>query len=192
MLTEAQTPGRLVVPLSWEKLKEPLDESIFVRLSRQTYAVARVLLRWDELEDSTRLPDEMRTVFEQIQFRLDVLTDMVAAVRYGTPSNLPVRECGIHDEILTWKGEPAPEVGEWGIASLYLDEFFREPLRIPGFVLEHEDAGPLADARTAVQIQGLSDQAKEALDRVVFIEHRRAVAADREHELEIETLRRPV
>jgi hypothetical protein len=82
---------------------------------------------------------------------------------------------------LEWVGPAVGSVGTHAVAQLYLSPLITEPLRLPGLLVA-APAGVAGHEWQCLRYQGLSPLTVDAIEKHIFLYHRRAVARARQQQ----------
>jgi hypothetical protein len=166
-----------ILPVVFAREQNPPDAAM---LSRFNFNNRQVLEAVAALEEHAVESDEdegaSSEAIARLNLKINLLLNMVGqllAERGGLPEPAPVR-LGSHS-IAFVPGGAAPASGEAGAVSVYLDASPAAPLKFAGNVV----AVRAIDGRPMVELtySGMDDGVREALEKLIFRHHRRAIAA---------------
>lgn len=166
------------LPLTWEPLALPLEESERLRISRDDEATLRLVALLDDFRpDAAEEPGAAASELAHIDFKLNVLLMLVSrllAEGRQFPPAVPVR---ISARGLEWvSATPVPATGGL-LVSLYLQPPYPRPLTLPARPVAIEPTA--GGQRVRVMFEGLTESAEDALERLIFRNHRRRIAQSR-------------
>lgn len=162
------------LPLSWKPLKQPLTdperESMCASGVQLLTAVVAVEEHRSVADEETPLDGELVRVHQ----KLDLLLELVSGLMRVHAAVPPAAALRLSSCDAIWHGMPdVPAPGSEGILEIYLHRCVAQPLRIAARV-SAEAAGSVRLVFTAL------DQAcSAALERHVFLHHRRSIAEAR-------------
>lgn len=158
------------LPLSWMMLDAPLDAALLDSLNDDNI---RVLNAEGVLQENRRVRNEdgspLEAEIDRLHLKINLLLDMVGSLASGQrprPAPCDVRLSAVG---LQWKSEPLRQ-GARALLSLHLHRATAMPLRLPA-VIEN-----LSDGSTFARFEQLDESCRSALERHVFLHHRRAIA----------------
>ena len=169
--------GEGLLPLSWRILDRPASGAETARANEYNESLLKAVAVLDEPplyreEPSGDIEQGLSRIDAKLDFILGLLGDVLMR-ESGFPAAMPVRYSA---EWLRWRpgGETLPVGAELSV-DLYVNPRIPRPLRLFGRVAERDDAG-----NVTVYLEAMSPAVREALDRLVFRHHRRAVAQRRQ------------
>lgn len=116
---------------------------------------------------------------QRIEFKVNVLIQLVARLMKREDSVPPVRHWRLHGEGVEWlvtDDAPAPGLG---LVSLFVSRNFPQPLVLPGRVTGTRD--DQHGRWSQFRFEGLAPTSADLLEKLIFRHHRRAVAGTRGH-----------
>lgn len=162
-------------PLDW-KPQSRLPVATEIELLAE--ANLRVLTRLTQLEERVAppdAPDGIELELVRVHAKLDLLLDFVEAVAPRMMSMPPRRPLRLAAGGVSWQAAaPLPNIGEHGVVSLYLHPAMLSPLRWPARIVAID--GEFVTAH----FEALTEAAQQALERHVFLHHRRSIAERRQ------------
>lgn len=162
--------NRDYLPLSWALLPEPPDAASLERLAETNVTL---LTRLVSLEERPSLPseqDELEKEISRLHGKLDLLITLVAELARGRQQLPPPVEIQLSAHHLIWSQALMPPAGAHVMISLHLNPCLVEPLRLPAEI-ERNDG-----ERVTARFEYLSESCRSALERHVFLHHRRSIA----------------
>jgi hypothetical protein len=170
-----------VLPLRWSRQDAPADGPVLAGINAEN---AEVLVADASLADQ-RLPrekahDEDHALVEDLQrveFKLNVLIQLVARLLKRDDATPATRSVRLYATGLEWlDGDAVPQAGD-GLVTLHVSRHFPQPLVLPGrFVPPQVDAHGRWSRFAFI---GLAPPVEEMLARLIFRQHRRAIAGTR-------------
>jgi hypothetical protein len=169
------------MPLGVERLERLPEGAALAGINQETQQVLVADASLDEQRGHTETKvDEQHELTEDLQrveFKLNVLIQLVARLLAKSSDLPPVRSFRLNARGLEWltAGEellPGP-----ALVSLHVSRHFPEALKLPGRIV-----GQQRDAEGAWEqfaFEGLTPSVVELLQRLVFRHHRRLVAGTR-------------
>lgn len=164
-----------LLPLAWRARSEPDDPEHLASLQAANQAVLQTILSLDEhhpeLEEE---PAEVAVELQRLEFKLNLVLDLLGQVlskQLELPPRVPVRLASGHIE---WKCASAPAPGTKVLVEVYLSGRYPRALVLAG----------IAQAATRpdfaqVSFQDLGEPVQDALEKLIFRNHRRRVALAR-------------
>ena len=173
-MTAAPPPGLVLTldcPLRW--LDRPPGTPVEVAAR-----ALDVLERLEALEERPHALDEdpaLGRELARLERKLDTVLELRGALLDTARPRPPARAVDLRADALTWTAAPgtAPPVGARGWVELYLAEL-PWPLVLAAEITATGDGG-----RAEAVLPDLSDALADALTRLIFRRHRRAVASSR-------------
>lgn len=157
------------LPLAWEVLSGFPDEAELTALQVADQEVLRTIAFLEEA-----FLEEGKGDVARLDFKLNLILDLVSQIfihQVPLPRAVPVV---LTPQKLQWEDDLAPLPGKVVEVRLYLSLRYPRPVRLVGKV---ERVEPVASGkRTTLSLAGLSDAIREALEKLIFRHHRRAVA----------------
>lgn len=166
-----------VLPLAWTPLPQPPADAALARCFETALTVLGVVAARDErhraegTEDGAPSPE-----LAWMDAKLNLLLELVGTLLAREQALPPVRALRLNAHGVAWADDAPPPVGARGIVALHLDACPAVPLRLPGRVAPR---GP-GDSRCVVLFHDLPAPLQEALERLVFRDHRRRIAEARQ------------
>jgi len=169
------------MPLGFERLEKLPEGAALAGFNQETQQVLVADASLDEQRGFTeKKSDEEHELAEQLQhveFKVNVLIQLVARLLKQTSPLPPVRSFRLNAHGLEWLPEGEELLPGVGLVSLHVSRNFPQPLMLPGRVVgEHRDA---EGAWVRFAFEGLTPSVVELLERLVFRHHRRLVAGTR-------------
>ena len=157
------------LPLAWTPSSAPLPAHELEALSHANQQVLAAVVAMDEhrkpVDEEATLDNEVARLHQKMNLLLELVSTLV---RSQVPPPVALR---LSSQELVCQGfgaAPGP-----GVLSVYLHRCIAQPLRLPAELLE-----PAADG-THFRFVALDDSCTAALERHVFLHHRRSVAEAR-------------
>ncbi|MGQ0501674.1 MAG: PilZ domain-containing protein [Panacagrimonas sp.] len=166
---------RGVLPLAWTPLECPLDESGLNRLHEDNLRVLAATAVLDGGRTLGEDPTPQDIEIERLHQKVDLLIEMTA-LALGASSALPMA-VGVElsaGEAIWEAGSSMPRVGERGTLRLHVHRSVPQPLRLAATII------PAEPGRVRARFDGMAEACQDALERHVFVHHRRAVAVGRQ------------
>jgi Atypical PilZ domain, cyclic di-GMP receptor len=170
------------LPLRLERLERPPEGAALAGINHENYQVLVADASLDEQRPLgvEKKGDEEHALAEDLQrveFKVNVLIQLVARLLKSAGDLPPVRSCRLHAAGLEWLLDAEEVLPGHGLVSLHVSRHFPQPLLLPGRVIgEHADA---EGTWLGFEFEGLSPSVVELLERLVFRHHRRSVAGSR-------------
>lgn len=165
---------RLEAPMRWVAVDGGFDAAAIDYWSEANLRVLTQIAQYEERAISSDTPTAQDLEIQRLHNKLDLLLAAVAelAPRFlDRPARQPLQ---LSWNSLQWPAEAAaPAIGAQGLVEVHLHAVVLQPLRWPARLQEIS-----AGIASAELLPG-SDAAQQALERHVFQQHRRAVAAAR-------------
>jgi len=173
------------VPLTWEAIQAPPSGT---RLAAVNAANEALLRACGGLEEPHRGYEEVSELAQELQ-RLESKLDLALALlaeRLRRPEDVPPL-CPVRFNAhgMAWDSPAVPPVGALVRLEAYICPSFPKPLVLFGTVLRQESVAATAEAattgnapvsRAVARFVGISLSLADALERLVFLRHRRQVA----------------
>ncbi len=178
--TTAALCYRGVVPVEWERLQQPVDVALQKSREHDNAVLLQGLLVMDEQpmveheEELSAFGQELQRIDYKLNLVLELLTQTLRSWR-RLPSPVPVELCV---DGVSWCSGEELSVGERVAVKIYLSPVFPNPFVTSGEVTSVE--GEREGYRIAVRFDGLGSQVRDALEKMVFRQHRRDVARARQ------------
>ncbi len=169
-----------VIPVEWELLKQPVNAAQQQRYQHDNAVLLQGLLVVDEQpivehdEELSSLGQELQRIDHKLNLVLELLSQTLRSWR-SLPPPVPVR---LTVDGVEWDSEQELPTGEPVLLKLYLSPVFPNPFIATGRVQScriREDHNPTV----TVGFDELGGQVRDALEKVVFRQHRRKVAQAR-------------
>lgn len=160
------------LPLTWTPLSAPLPPERLLVLQDQNLRVLAVVASLEERHKSRGDSDEhLEQEIARLHQKIDMLLVLFGAFLRRMDPPAPVHAVRLSGAGIHWETAPPPEGS--GLLSLYLHPCMPEPFSWPAQVLDA--AGGICRAR----FEPLGEALEAALDKHVFLHHRRSVAGSR-------------
>lgn len=166
-----------VLPLAWTPLPQPPTDAALARCFETDLTVLGVVAARDErhrteaAEDGAPSPELVG-----IDAKLNLLLELVGTLLAREHTLPPLRALRLNAHGVAWGDDAPPPAGAHGIVALHLDACPAVPLRLPGRVAPRAPG----DTRCVVLFRELPAPLQEALERLVFRDHRRRIAEVRQ------------
>lgn len=169
------------MPLGVERLDRLPEGAALAGINQEMQQVLVADASLDEqrahMEPKVDEQHELAEDLQRVEFKLNVLIQLVARLLAKSSDVPPVRSFRLNAHGLEWltAGEellPGP-----ALISLHVSRHFPQPLKLPGRILGQHRDGEGTWARFA--FEGLTPSVVELLERLVFRHHRRLVAGTR-------------
>lgn len=164
-----------VLPVTWRAQSGSDDPEYLVSLQVSNQAVLQTILSLDEhhpeLEEE---PAEVAAELQRLEFKLNLVLDLLGQVlskQLDLPPRVPVRLGSGHIE---WKCSAVPAPGTKVLVEVYLAPHYPRALVLPGIAY----ATMRPDFAQAT-LHDLGKPVQDALERLIFRNHRRRVALAR-------------
>lgn len=167
------------VPLAWEPLSETPDAAAVEALNREAIDLLAVVLDWHEARRSDKQDETAACAAElaRLEGKLNLLMGLVGElVRQGQGSP-KARRVEVNAQGVCWDSPDQMEPGAHGLVSVYLLTEIPKPLELPVRVVAVERRGQVW--RVCGHFIHLDPVVTDALERLVFRQHRRSVARKR-------------
>ncbi len=169
--------GRL--PLGWKALRGEPGPQQMLQLNDHNDAVLRTLLALEEA--GGEYADDGGVASQQelarIEAKLNLLLNLVGQL-LGERSAIPAKaSVCLGAEFVEWSDAKLPPAGQWVVADIYLHPSYPRPLRLVGIARAGE--GRFESPSAGMALAGLSEPVQDALEKLIFRHHRRAVAQAR-------------
>lgn len=173
--------GRL--PLAWRKLPALPDEIELRELERTNLQVLNTLFALDihageHSDDPAALANASE--LKRLDFKLSLLLELVGQMFARQQHIPPERPLTLAVDGLSWAADaPLPPDGLLQL-ELYCNLSYPRPLLLPAQMIE---TSPLPDHGRHIQARfhPPSPALEEALERYIFLQHRRTIASQRRH-----------
>ncbi len=169
-----------VIPVEWELLKEPADVASQQRYQHDNAVLLQGLLVVDEQpaiehdEELSSLGQELQRIDHKLNLILELLSQTLRSWR-NLPVPVPVR---LAVDGVEWSSEQELPIGALVLLKLYLSPVFPNPFTATGSVQSCQSTG--AHAYTvSVCFDEIDGPVRDALEKLVFRQHRREVARAR-------------
>lgn len=164
------------LPWRWILLQASPDDALLARADAANEALLRTLAVLEEAGRPVEEPaaDVPAQELLRLEHKLDILLELVTDIlrrELDLPAPRPVRLTAAGAE---WEAPPQGPPGGWGRLELFPSPRLPRALSLYATVLSDAPAG-----RLRVRFQGLGAATREALERHIFRQHRRAVARAR-------------
>lgn len=166
------------VPLSWKPIKQQPDEHQQLALNDHNDTVLRTVLALEEVgsehaeEGSGSVQDMVR-----IEAKVNLVLNLVGQLLAAQSAIPPKASVCLGAEFLEWSAPSVPEPGQWVLLELYLHPSYPRPLRMVGQI--QEPTGRVSAPAAALTFAGMSEPVRDALEKLIFRHHRRAIAQTR-------------
>lgn len=126
-----------------------------------------------QAEEAGGIEAEVARLHQKVQLLMEMVGSLVRA-QLALPAPVPVR---LTASGLRWQSLAPPEVDSQGLIELWLHPACPEPLRLPARVLAVSAEVP---ALVEAAFEGLPEALAGALEKLVFLRHRRELAEARQ------------
>lgn len=166
------------MPLAWKSLKERPNDQQLLPLNDHNETVLRTVLSLEEVggehsDESAGSAQELVRLEAKINLMLNLVGQLLAS-QSAIP---PKASVCLGAQSLEWSGAKVPGPGQWVLVEIYLHPSYPLPLRLIG--LAEAPSGNLNSPAAAITFSGLSDAVQDALEKLIFRHHRRAIAQAR-------------
>jgi hypothetical protein len=165
------------LPLAWQKLADPGNSGVLARLQADNESLMRLVDAMQTHHVETDDRGGMQPELARLEHKIDVLLTMVGQIREQQIQMPEARDMALYADGLALALMSPDELlpGTAVIISLYLDPSLPRPLQLAGNV---ENVSTLDDGTSWVFVRygGLGESVQEAIERLIFRHHRRAVA----------------
>lgn len=172
--------GRM--PLRWEPLESEPDEGQLTSLNEQNLALLRAVSALEERHSET--PDNPQHIplpdIQRLEAKLDLLLTLVGQMRSASEIVPPGRTLELSAGGLAWwpgDSEGTIRADMAGLVAITLSAYAAQPLKLPVRVVSVTD---WEDGRVVLAtFFGINATTADALEKLVFRHHRRAIAGSR-------------
>ena len=169
------------LPLRFERLEKLPDGAALAGINQESQQVLVADASLDEQRPHTdKKTDEEHELAEDLQrveFKVNVLIQLVARLLMREGDLPPVRSLRLHAHGIEWVLDGEDVLPGVGVVSLHVSRYFPQPLKLPGRIVgTHGDA---EGTWLRFAFEGLTPSVTELLERLVFRHHRRLVAGTR-------------
>ncbi|AXQ30385.1 hypothetical protein D0B54_17650 [Solimonas sp. K1W22B-7] len=162
---------RDTLPLNWVPLATPPPPEQLQQLQENNLRVLAVVAALEDRHSPRGEADErVEQELERIHQKLDMLLVLFGQFLRRMDPSAPPRPLRLTSTGLSWEGGSALE--GYGLVSLYLHPCMPEPFTWPA---QAHNAGAVGEAR----FDPLGEALEAALEKHVFLHHRRSVAVSR-------------
>lgn len=169
------------LPLGFERLERLPEGAALAGLNQETQQVLVADASLDEqrghAEKKSDEEHELAEDLQRVEFKVNVLIQLVARLLKRDDDLPPVRSVRLHAEGIEWLPAGEDVRPGSGLVSLHASRHFPQPLTLPGRILGTHVDGEGTWVRFA--FEGLTPSVTELLERLVFRHHRRLVAGTR-------------
>ncbi len=171
-----------VLPVEWERLDSPVDTATRRRQEHDNTVLLQGLLVLDEQpkveheEELSAFGQELQRIDYKLNLVLELLTQTLRSWR-KLPEPVAVE---LSVEKVNWCTAEPPPQGEPVLVKLYLSPIFPNPFVATGKVTSVRRGEETN--RVEVRFDGLGAQVHDALEKMVFRQHRRDVARARQRQ----------
>jgi hypothetical protein len=162
------------IPLRWQPLASGLSADALAQLARDAEQLLTLLAGLENVGEAP-VDDEPRPRYlQQLELRLQLMTELLGELISQTRPLPSARPVALSADRLEWQDDAPPAAGTHLIVELYLHRLLPRPLRLPVRV----DA--VDGQRVAAGLADLGDSVIAELEKLIFRQHRRAVANSRQ------------
>ena len=174
MNTEGPLSYRVEAPMRWVAVDGAFDAAAIDYWSEANLRVLTQIAQFEERGVPVEQPTPQDLEIQRLHAKLDLLLGAVAelAPRFlDRPARQPLQ--------LSWcslrfpADAQTPATGSFGLVEVHLHALVLQPLRWPARM------GPVSAGIAEAELLPANDAAQQALERHVFQQHRRAIAAAR-------------
>jgi hypothetical protein len=171
------------LPLAWRELPTLPDEVELRELERANLAILSTLFALDiHAGDFGDDPSALANASElkRLDFKVSLLLELVGQLFARQQHIPPERLLTLAVDSVSWSADtPLPPDGLLQL-ELYCNLSYPRPLILPAQVVE---TSPIPDSgwRIQARFHAPSPALQEALERYIFLQHRRAIASQRRH-----------
>ncbi|GAP65255.1 hypothetical protein MBSD_n0544 [Mizugakiibacter sediminis] len=164
------------LPLAWTPQAQAPAGAELARLFETDLTVLGVVAARDERHRAEAAEDGVPSPeLAWIDAKLNLLLELVGALLARERTPPPPRALRLNSHGVAWEDAAPPPSGAHGIVALHLDACPAVPLRLPGRVAPRAPH----ERRCVVLFHELPAPLREALERLVFRDHRRRIAEAR-------------
>lgn len=166
------------LPVGWHPMPDALTAEELLRLNRDNETVLRVASALDDFRPEVVEETGVGSDLGHLDFKLNVLLDLVGRLitrDQQLPASTPIR---LSARGLEWTAPGAPPADSRLLVRLHLQPSYPRPLELPAKVVSVA-LGPAGGHRIQVVFEGLSEVVEDALERLIFRNHRRQIAQSR-------------
>jgi len=169
------------LPLEWQTVDHEPAASRIVRMDENNEELLRFIAVLEEHNAGAQNEELVGNVqaFERVEYKINLLLDMVAHIlkrHMELPEPVMIR---LSASTIYWQALHPPAVGAHLLLKLYLNPKYPQPLRLTGVVNE----APYSPGgfNSFVSIENMGEAVQSWLEKLIFRQHRRAVAHARQH-----------
>ena len=170
--------GRL--PLAWRELPDPPDAIESRELERGNLTILHTLFALDiHAGDSGEDPANLvnATELKRLDFKIGLLLELVGQLYARQQAIPPERTLALTVNGLSWQADSVPSASRLLRLELYCNLSYPRPLILDAQITE-TIPNP-GGWRIQTSFHDLSESLQEALERYIFLQHRRAIANSR-------------
>lgn len=160
--------------LAWTPLAAVPDAAECERLGDEALRVLNAVAVLESHRARSDEPEPLELEVERLHLKLDVLIELVGAALAGRDGNPPPLMVELSAQGLAWQQPAPPPVDSHGLVALHLHRCVPQPLRLAVRIRQID--GDLVQA----DFLPLSEAGQAALERHVFLHHRRQIAESRQ------------
>jgi len=168
------------VPLYWSADAQLVSSARLAALGHQIEETLQAVtgledLRAPVVDDTSQAGQGMA----RLEFKLNLVLELLSELISQSQERPPPHQVKIGARQVYWTAgaDNTPAVGDTGILDLYVHPLYVRPLRLPGQVSTIDATGD--HARVTLELAELEPMAQDALERWIFVHHRRSVAQAR-------------
>ncbi len=163
------------MPLRWMQLTQMLTEAQRIQCQELNEEVLRTITLLDEHFSEMNDEHDVTTQgLQRIDFKLNLVLDLVGQVLAYNLTLPDAVSVSFNTDAVQWEGLSAPDPGTMVKIELYVSRKYPRAIVLYGKV---QAVQPLAGTfKTGVILEGLSEIARDGLDKLIFRHHRRRVA----------------
>lgn len=171
------------VPLAWTPRTALPDGPELAGLNAENVEVLVADASLDDQRPSQeKKHDDDQAIAEDLQrveFKLNVLIQMVARLMKREGATPPARSVRVHANGLEWLADGREPARGAAVVTLHVSRHFPHPLQLPGtFAGTHDDA---YGRWVHFEFARLAPPVEDLLSKLIFRHHRRAIAGARGH-----------
>lgn len=160
--------------LDWTPLSEPLDSAILDRYNEDNLRVLAAVALLDEQRTANNSNDDVGALdgeIARLHQKMNLLVDLLAFLVSQQVAAAPIRVARLSWRGVAWRDDAA--ITGDGLISLRLHRSVPQPFTWPAHVV------PVNGGQHCACFAPLSEACQAALERHIFLHHRRAIAGQR-------------
>lgn len=165
------------IPLRWQELEALPTGQEQERIAHANSRLLQLLPSLEDTPEHTHDEDPPPRYIQILELRLQLLTELLADLLAQSRPLPPVHVVSLTADSVEWQDAQPPTVGSSLLVEVFLHPLLPRPLCLAAEVMQLEPQEESSLVRARLHIP--ADTAQAELEKLIFRQHRRAVASRR-------------